>query len=167
MIVPWAHPETSSVAPAVTGPRSTGWPLTPAALGSTTARRPTSGVAAAGASSTRAMTPRSTTSCHGRQRESKPTSRSLPMTTYSAQTAPGPTGTNGGGPDHAHEIYERLLALSNQVGAAYLEAYEKAAAGIGDFQEMLALGGLPDWFDAGAAWQTAAPTGDIPAPLHD
>ncbi|MDX6490503.1 MAG: hypothetical protein QOD43_748, partial [Gaiellaceae bacterium] len=64
-------------------------------------------------------------------------------------------------------IYEQLLALSTQVGAAYLEAYEKTAAGIGDFQEKLAAAGLPDWLDAGAAWQTATPTTEIPEPLHN
>jgi hypothetical protein len=89
------------------------------------------------------------------------------MTTFSAQTPRGRTGTNGGAPDHAHEIYEQLLALSNQVGAAYLEAYEKTAAGIGNFQEMLAAGGLPDWLEAGTAWQTAMPTSDIPEPLSE
>jgi hypothetical protein len=89
------------------------------------------------------------------------------MTTDSAQTTLGGTHTNGGAPDSAHEIYEQLLALSNQVGAAYLEAYEKTAAGIGDFQEQLAAGGMPDWLDAGAAWETATPTAEIPEPLHN
>jgi hypothetical protein len=89
------------------------------------------------------------------------------MTTDSAQTTRADTHTNGGAPDHAHEIYEQLLALSNQVGAAYLEAYEKTAAGIGDFQEQLAAGGMPDWLDAGAAWETATPATEIPEPLHN
>jgi hypothetical protein len=89
------------------------------------------------------------------------------MTTHSAQKPRGGTSTNGGVPDPAREIYEQLLALSTQVGAAYLEAYEKTAAGIGDFQERLTESGLPDWLDAGAAWQTAFPTGDIPEPLHN
>jgi hypothetical protein len=89
------------------------------------------------------------------------------MTTDSAQTTRGGTHTNGEAPDHAHEIYEQLLALSNQVGAAYLEAYEKTAAGIGDFQEKLASANLPDWLDAGAAWQASTPTSEIPEPLNN
>jgi hypothetical protein len=89
------------------------------------------------------------------------------MTIDSAQQTRRGTNANGGAPDHGGEIYDQLLALSNQVGAAYLEAYEKATAGIGDFQEKLAAGGLPDWLDAGAAWQTGTPTGEIPEPLHD
>jgi hypothetical protein len=63
-------------------------------------------------------------------------------------------------------MYEQLLALSNQVGAAYLEAYEKTAAGIGDFQTKVAGGGLPDWLDGAAAWPTGAPMGVDPEPLH-
>jgi hypothetical protein len=89
------------------------------------------------------------------------------MTTDSAQTTRADTHTNGVAPDHAHEIYEQLLALSNQVGAAYLEAYEKTAAGIGDFQEQLAAGGMPDWLDAGGAWETATPITEIPEPLNN
>jgi hypothetical protein len=89
------------------------------------------------------------------------------MNIHSAQTGPRGTATNGGGPDHARDIYEQLLALSTQVGAAYLEAYEKTAAGIGSFQEKLTAAGLPDWLDAAAAWQTAIPSGDIPEPVHD
>jgi hypothetical protein len=92
------------------------------------------------------------------------------MTTDSAQTTRGGTHTNGGAPgapDHPREIYEQLLALSTQVGAAYLEAYEKTAAGIGDFQDKLAAAGLPDWLDAAAAWQTITPTSEIPEPLHN
>jgi hypothetical protein len=89
------------------------------------------------------------------------------MTTDSAQTTRGGTDTIGGVPDHAREIYEQLLALSTQVGAAYLEAYEKTAAGIGDFQDKLTAAGMPEWLDAAAAWQTALPTSDIPEPLHN
>jgi hypothetical protein len=90
------------------------------------------------------------------------------MTTYTAQTTRSGTNANGGAPHHARDIYEQLLALSTQVGAAYLEAYEKTAAGIGDFQEKLAAAGLPDWLDAAAAWQTATPAGAIPhEPLHN
>jgi hypothetical protein len=86
------------------------------------------------------------------------------MTTDSAQTTRGGTDATGGAPDHPGEIYEQLLALSTQLGAAYLEAYEKTAAGIGDFQEKLAAAGLPDWLDAGAAaWPTAIPN-EIPEP---
>jgi hypothetical protein len=88
------------------------------------------------------------------------------MTTDSAQTTRGGTDATEGAPDHPREIYEQLLALSTQVGAAYLEAYEKTAAGIGDFQDKLAGAGLPDWLDA-AAWQTAAPIGEIPEPLYN
>jgi hypothetical protein len=89
------------------------------------------------------------------------------MTTHSAQTTPGGINATGGVPDHGREIYEQLIALSTEVGAAYLEAYEKTAAGIGDFQEKLATADLPDWLDAGAAWQTATPAGEIPEPLYD
>jgi hypothetical protein len=89
------------------------------------------------------------------------------MTTDSAQTARGGTHANGGAPDHPREIYEQLLALSTQLGAAYLEAYEKTAAGIGDFQDKLAAAGLPDWLDSGAAWQAATPAGKISEPLQD
>jgi hypothetical protein len=84
------------------------------------------------------------------------------MTTDSAQTTRGGTEAIGGAPDHPGEIYEQLLALSTQVGAAYLEAYEKAVAGIGDFQEKLAAAGVPDWLDSDAAWQTA-----IPSPISE
>jgi hypothetical protein len=90
------------------------------------------------------------------------------MTTYTAQTPRGGNDTNGGAPDHARDIYEQLLALSTQVGAAYLEAYEKTAAGIGDFQDKLAATGMPDWLDAGAAWQAATPITEIPGePFHN
>jgi hypothetical protein len=89
------------------------------------------------------------------------------MTTDSAQKTRGGTDAIGGAPDHAREIYEQLLALSTQVGAAYLEAYEKTAAGIGDFQDRLAGAGLPDWLDAGAAaWPTVSPS-QIAEPHHD
>jgi hypothetical protein len=90
----------------------------------------------------------------------------MTMTTDSAETTGG-THVNGGAPDHPREIYEQLLALSTQVGAAYLEAYEKTAAGIGDFQEKLAAAGMPDWLDGGAAWQAASSTNEIPEPIHD
>jgi hypothetical protein len=88
-------------------------------------------------------------------------------TTYSAHTTGGGTGAAGEAAQHGREIYEQLLMLSNQVGAAYLDAYEKTAAGIGLFQEKLAAAGMPDWLDAGAAWQAASPLGDIPEPLQD
>jgi hypothetical protein len=88
------------------------------------------------------------------------------MTTDSAQTTRGGTNANGGAPNHARDIYEQLIALSTQVGAAYLEAYEKTAAGIGDFQEKLTAAGLPDLLDAAAAWQTATPS-EISEPLHN
>jgi hypothetical protein len=86
------------------------------------------------------------------------------MTTESAQTIRGGTDAIGRAPDHAREIYEQLLALSTEVGAAYVEAYEKTAAGIGDFQEKLAGAGVPDWLEAGAAWQAVTPS-QIPEPL--
>jgi hypothetical protein len=90
------------------------------------------------------------------------------MSTDSAQQPGGGTDASGGAPEHPREIYEQLLTLSNQVGAAYLEAYEKTAAGIGDFQEKLAAAGMPDWLDAAAAWQSATPADDdIAEPLHD
>jgi hypothetical protein len=102
------------------------------------------------------------------------------MTTDAWQTG---TNGNGNGPDaratptdqpdatqtaadHAREIYEHLLALSNQVGAVYMEAYEKAAAGIGDLQRQAAAAGLPNLFEPGAGWQAGSPFGDIPEPLH-
>jgi hypothetical protein len=90
------------------------------------------------------------------------------MSTDSAQQPRGGTDASGGASEHARDIYDQLLTLSNQVGAAYLEAYEKTAAGIGDFQDKLAAAGMPDWLDAAAAWQTVTtPTGDIPEPLQD
>jgi hypothetical protein len=61
---------------------------------------------------------------------------------------------------------DQLLALSSQVGAAYMEAYEKTAAGVGDFQEMVAGAGMPDWFDAAAAWQQGPPSDPVPEPLY-
>jgi hypothetical protein len=89
------------------------------------------------------------------------------MTTDSAQRARNGSDTSGVAGGHPGEIYEQLLALSTQVGAAYLEAYQKTAAGVGDFQEKLAASGLPDWLDAGSAWQTAIPIDDIPEPILD
>src|SRR3954454_3235476 len=91
------------------------------------------------------------------------------MSTDSAPQPRGGTNASGGAPEHAREIYEQLLTLSNQVGAAYLEAYEKTAAGIGDFQEKLAAAGMPDWLDAAGACQTVGPpsAGDTPEPLQD
>jgi hypothetical protein len=90
------------------------------------------------------------------------------MTIDGAQTTRDAYDASGRAADHARDMYERLLALSNQVGAAYMEAYERTAAGIGDFQEKVAAAGVPDWFDAGAAWQKTAapPIGDVPEPLH-
>jgi hypothetical protein len=88
------------------------------------------------------------------------------MTTNSAYTALGGTDASGLVPDPAREIYEQLLMLSNQVGAAYLEAYERTAAGIGDFQEKLTTGGVPDWLDAGAAWESAGPFSEMAEPLQ-
>jgi hypothetical protein len=88
------------------------------------------------------------------------------MTPDSAHRTGG-TDTNEGAPGEARAIYEQLLALSNQVGAAYLEAYEKTAAGIGDFQERLAAGGVPDWLDGVASWQAATANNDIPEPLFN
>lgn len=58
-------------------------------------------------------------------------------------------------PDHASAIYEQLLELSNRVGAAYLGAFEKAAAGIGEFQQTVAsVTGSADWLSGGAGWET-------------
>jgi hypothetical protein len=68
--------------------------------------------------------------------------------------------------NHAREIYEHLLALSNQVGGAYVEAYERTAAGIGDLQRKLASAGFPDWFEPGSGWQAGTPFGDISEPLE-
>jgi hypothetical protein len=96
-----------------------------------------------------------------------------PMTTNGAQTA-GNGGdateaadANGAASEHAREIYELMLGLSNQVRAAYMEAYEKIACRIGDFQEKVAAAGLPDWRDAGGDSQTnRTPTSDVPEPLY-
>jgi hypothetical protein len=57
-------------------------------------------------------------------------------------------------PDPATAIYEQLLALGNRVGAAYLGACEKAAAGIGEFQQTVASVTGSDWLSGAAGWQT-------------
>ena len=88
------------------------------------------------------------------------------MTTDAWQTAINGSDASETAADHAREIYEHLLALSNEVGAVYLEAYERAAAGIGDLQQKVAATGLPGWFEAGSGWQAGAPYGDVSEPLH-
>jgi hypothetical protein len=90
------------------------------------------------------------------------------MSTNAWQTASNGSGTdaNETAADHAREIYEHLLALSNEVGAVYVEAYEKAVAGIGDLQQQIAAAGLPSWFEAGSGWQAGSPYGDAPEALH-
>jgi len=95
------------------------------------------------------------------------------MTTNGAQTAGEGPDAGGAATEHAREIYELMLGLSNQVRAAYMEAYEKIACRIGDFQEQVAAAGLPDWLDAGgadaegASQANGAPTSDDgPEPLY-
>jgi hypothetical protein len=87
------------------------------------------------------------------------------MTTDAWQTASNGTGAIPTAADHAREIYQHLLALSTQVSAVYMEAYEKAAADIGDLQQKLAAGGFP-LFTAGSGWQAGTPFGDLSEPLQ-
>jgi hypothetical protein len=91
-----------------------------------------------------------------------------PMTTNGAQTAGSGSDPTGAASEHAREIYELMLGLSNQVRAAYMEAYEKIACRIGDFQEQVAAAGLPAWRDAGGDPQTnpTPTTDDVPEPLY-
>jgi hypothetical protein len=88
-------------------------------------------------------------------------------TTNGAHTTRNGTDPSAATPELARDIYEQLLALSNQVGAAYLEAYEKTAAGIGNFQQMLSAAQPPDWLDAAAAWPMASPAADFSEPFQE
>jgi hypothetical protein len=78
-----------------------------------------------------------------------------------------PTDTRETATDHAREIYERLLALSNRVSAAYLDAYEEAASGIGEFQNTVATASDSDSLDRGADQQTGTPTADTYDPARE
>lgn len=65
----------------------------------------------------------------------------------------------------AREIYDQLLTLGNEVGAAYVDAYQKTAAGIAEFQDRVAK---PGWFtgaNARPAWQPGSATTDAGEPL--
>jgi hypothetical protein len=68
--------------------------------------------------------------------------------------------------DHAREIYNHLVALSDELSAAYFGAFEKAAAGVGDLQRQVAAAGLPGWLEAGGGWQPGAPYGNVVEPFE-
>jgi hypothetical protein len=51
------------------------------------------------------------------------------------------TGSWATGTGQAGEIYEQMLALADRVGAAYVNAYQKIALGMGDLQQQWSAGG--------------------------
>jgi hypothetical protein len=51
----------------------------------------------------------------------------------------------GIGAGRAKEIYEELLGLADRIGAAYVNAYQKVTAGIGDAQDKFVSGEQADW----------------------
>ena len=71
----------------------------------------------------------------------------------------------GDSAEHAREIYQHLLALSTEVSAVYMEAYERATADIGDLHQKLASAGLPG-LTPGSGWQAGTPFGDVAEPLQ-
>jgi hypothetical protein len=86
--------------------------------------------------------------------------------------------TNGAGDpygpatDRAREIYGQLLALGNQVGDAYVDAYQKTAAGIAEFQGTVAKahassGAAPASTGSAPAWQPGISATDVGAPLSE
>ena len=58
---------------------------------------------------------------------------------------------------HAREIYSHLMELGNHLSSAYMEAFEKATAGMTDVQHRVSTAGVPGWFEIGGPWG-ASPT---------
>jgi hypothetical protein len=67
---------------------------------------------------------------------------------------------NGQANDHASEIWERLLSLSKDAAAAYVDAYQKAAAGLGELRDKLGMVGQPGWDKATPGWPSL-PDSDV------
>jgi hypothetical protein len=68
----------------------------------------------------------------------------------------GPQATNAGdrygtATDRAHEIYDQLLAVGKELAASYVDAYEKTAAGVAEFQDRVAKSG----------WSSGVGTGHV------
>jgi hypothetical protein len=63
--------------------------------------------------------------------------------------------------DHASEIYHRLLTLGNDAAAAYVDVYQKTAAGIGEFRDKLGIASRSGWGNAGPGWQPGPPDTEV------
>ena len=89
------------------------------------------------------------------------------MTPHDAHTTASSAYTSAAAGDQARDVFEQLLALSNQVGAAYMEAYEKTASGISQFQDGIAGAQAPGSFEAmWPAGMPGMPGADMPEPLQ-
>jgi hypothetical protein len=62
---------------------------------------------------------------------------------------------NGTATDRAQEIYDQLLAVGKEVAAAYVQAYQKTAAGIAEYQDKVAKAGWSSGLRAGPNGQHA------------
>jgi hypothetical protein len=69
--------------------------------------------------------------------------------------------------DSAREIYDQLLALANEVAAAYVDAYQKTADGIAKFQDTVAPAGWSSAVSGGPGWQPGSANGDVGEPLSE
>jgi hypothetical protein len=90
----------------------------------------------------------------------------------SSQWTNGAADGYGPATDRAREICGQLLALGSQVGNAYVDAYQKTAAGIAEFQSTVAKGRPSSGLaaaPAGAApgWQPGIAAADVGVPLID
>ena len=85
----------------------------------------------------------------------------------------GPQTTGAGGEgygtatDRANEIYDQLLTVGKEVAAAYVDAYEKTATGIAEFQNRVAQAGYPGIPGASPRGATRAGGNDSGEPVRN
>jgi hypothetical protein len=81
------------------------------------------------------------------------------VTPNSSQSING--AVNGLATDQASEIWERLLAMGKEAANFYVEAYQKTAAGLGEFRDRLGMTGQPGWDNAAPAWASGLPPAEV------